>query len=107
MLKIILYLLILFSIKAYPQTVEHMSPQQIEEDIAFMIHSIEEVNVNPYFKISKNKFMRQIKLAQRCILKKSEVNSIDFYKAFQPIIIKLQDGHTIINIFDFCLRIFT
>jgi len=101
MLKITLYLFVLLSVKAYSQTVENMSPQQIKGDVEFMIHSIEDISVNPYFKISKGKFVKQIKLAEQDILKKPEVNSIDFYKVFQPVIVKLQDGHTVLNIYDF------
>ncbi|SFN90092.1 Peptidase family S41 [Paenimyroides ummariense] len=99
-MKILLYLPILFTLNIYSQTVKLISKDEVDEDVDYIKYTIEDASVSPYSQISKKKFVRLINRAHRRILKKDIISPFDFYLAFQPIIAKLRDGHTELNIAD-------
>ncbi|MDN3693080.1 S41 family peptidase [Chryseobacterium tructae] len=100
MFRRILYSFIIFPCIAWSQTSE-MSLKQVNEDVDFMIKSIDEVSVYPYSRISRRNFIFELEKAEKSISKQKKRNTIDFYKAFQPVMVKLEDGHTELNISDY------
>jgi len=100
-MRTLLYILLLFATTIYGQNFENISQLEVKENIAYMKHVISDASVNPYSSISEKRFHKLLKRAERRILKKSTVTPIDFYTAFQPVIARLRDGHTELNISDY------
>ncbi|WP_250254084.1 S41 family peptidase [Chryseobacterium sp. Marseille-Q3244] len=100
MFRKILYSFVILPCIALAQTAE-MTPKQVREDVGFMIKSIDEVSVDPYSGISRKKFIFEMQKAEKDILKQKKRSIVDFYKAFQPVMVMLEDGHTELNISDY------
>ncbi|WP_160139924.1 hypothetical protein [Chryseobacterium sp. c4a] len=99
MLRKILYSFVIFPCIVWAQTAE-MTPKQVREDMNFLIKNIDEISVEPYRKISRENFVLELQNAEKSIVKKPIISNIDLYKAFQPVIVTLEDGHTELNISD-------
>ncbi|CAH2213901.1 S41 family peptidase [Tepidibacter aestuarii] len=103
LVKNILFTFLVFSlclITAYANNTEEKenvySKNQVKEDIEFMIKTMEDVHPNLYFKVSKEDIKKEIDEQLKEIDK--PINSIDVYRKCAPIISKLQDGHTSIQL---------
>ncbi len=66
--------------------------KQVEEDIEFMIKTMENVHPNLYFNVSKEEIKKEIDEKLKEI--DEPISSIEIYRKFAPIIAKLKDGHT-------------
>lgn len=99
MFRKILYISVLFPCIVLAQTAK-MTTKQVREDMNFLINNIDEISVDPYRKISRENFVLELQNAEKSIVKKPIISNIDLYKAFQPIIVKLEDGHTELTISD-------
>lgn len=100
MFRKILYSFVILPCIALAQTAE-MTSKQVREDVGFMIKSIDEVSVDPYSRISRKKFIFEMQKAEKYILKQKKRSIVDFYKALQPVMVMLEDGHTELNILDY------
>lgn len=99
MFRKMLYISVVFPCIVLAQTAE-MTAKQVREDMNFLIKNIDEISVDPYRKISRENFVLELKNAEKSIIKKPIISNTDLYKAFQPVIVKLEDGHTELNISD-------
>jgi len=100
-MKPLLYILLFFATTIYGQNLENISQLEVKKDVAYIKHAIEDASVNPYRSISEKRFHKLLKRAERRLSKKSAVTPVEFYTAFQPVIAKLRDGHTELNISDY------
>lgn len=66
--------------------------ENIQEDIDFMLRTLEDVHPNLYFALSKEELQKE--LDEKLDAVKAPITDIEFYKDFAPTISKLQDGHT-------------
>ena len=71
---------------------EKIPAHQLHEDIDEFIDILEEVHVNPYMKISKDKFYQAIASLKRSI--SDSLNRQQFYQVFTPLVDLLNDSHT-------------
>ncbi|MBP2615562.1 S41 family peptidase [Chryseobacterium jejuense] len=81
-----------------------MTTKQVREDIDFLIKNIDEVSVDPYSRISRKNFLLEMHNVENTIVKQPTISPVDFYKALQPVIVKLEDGHTELNISDYVAK---
>lgn len=72
------------------------SPEELIEDIDFLIKTIEEVHPNPYAYVDKEKFYIELNNIKSKIDK--PMNEVDLYKLIAPLISSLKDGHTSVHI---------
>lgn len=103
MFRKIFYISILVPSFIWAQTGK-MTVQQVREDKDFLIQNIDEISVAPYSRISMENFVREMQNAEKQLVKQSIISNIDFYKAFQPVIVKLEDGHTELNISNYIAK---
>jgi len=71
---------------------KHYSKQKLIADIDSLYASINEIHVDMFANISKEKFEKEI--AQIKLQLKDSMTSIDFYNNLAPLVEKLGDGHT-------------
>lgn len=74
-----------------------LTNNMIREDIEFLNKSLTEISINPFAKFPEKKYYEKIDSIQLNFKKKEILNARDFYSAIQPIISRLQDGHTEIS----------
>jgi hypothetical protein len=67
-------------------------PIDLQRDVGSLVSYLEETHPNPYFTYSKEKFYEDISKVKQRIDK--PLNVIEFYLLLEPIIVKLKDGHT-------------
>ncbi|MCC8425536.1 S41 family peptidase [Mucilaginibacter sp. UR6-11] len=90
----ILIITILMSLNLAGQPLVRPLRQEIITDVSYLKSAVDEITVNPYLRISKAQFLREIDKAESKLLRKPQVNIIDLYTFLQPVIVKLEDGHT-------------
>lgn len=71
---------------------EKIPAHQLHEDIDEFIDILEEVHVNPYMKISKDKFYQAVNRLKQSI--SDSLNRQQFYQVFTPLVDLLNDSHT-------------
>lgn len=71
---------------------EKIPVNKLHEDIDEFIDVLEEVHVNPYMKIPKDKFYQAIDSLKRSIV--DSLNRQQFYQVFTPLVDMLNDSHT-------------
>lgn len=71
---------------------EKIPAHQLHEDIDEFIKILEEVHVNPYMKISKDKFYQAVDSLKKSI--SDSLNRQQFYQVFTPLVDLLNDSHT-------------
>lgn len=71
---------------------EKIPANKLHEDIDEFITILEEVHVNPYMKVSKDKFYQAVDSVKRSIT--DSLNRQQFYIVFTPIVDLLNDSHT-------------
>jgi len=71
---------------------EKIPAHQLHEDIDEFIDILEEVHVNPYIKISKDKFYQAVDSLKQSI--PDSLNRQQFYQVFTPLVDLLNDSHT-------------
>lgn len=71
---------------------EKIPAHQLHEDIDEFIEILEEVHVDPYMKISKDKFYQAVERLKKSIT--DPLNRQQFYQVFTPLVDLLNDSHT-------------
>lgn len=104
LLPILLLLLLIFqnaNVQKYSCKTNEIKPSeiaekipvhQLHEDIDEFIDILEEVHVNPYMKISKDKFYQAVDSVKQSIT--DSLNRQQFYQVFTPLVDLLNDSHT-------------
>jgi C-terminal processing protease CtpA/Prc len=93
MKELILILGIFISISAYSQ--EKISPENLRNDIDYLIEKYEKIHPNLYAHTDKKYFTSQVDRLKNEIT--DSMNSFDFWMRLAPIINELKDGHTSIS----------
>lgn len=95
MLKNVLLLLTFVTINTtiiYGQNEQAFTPLQMREDVDTLVKYLEEAHPNPYYRYSKEKFYKDVQLVKSRLNK--NLNIVDFYLTTEPLLGKLDDGHT-------------
>lgn len=95
MLKKVLLLLIFITIRTtivYGQNTQTFTPLQMRQDIDSLVKYLEEAHPNPYYRFSKEKFYKDVQLVKNSLNKNLTI--VDFYLVAEPLLGKLDDGHT-------------
>jgi len=71
---------------------EKIPAHKLHDDINEFIYILEEVHVNPYMKVSKDKFSQTADSVKRSIT--DSLNRQQFYQVFTPLVDLLNDSHT-------------
>jgi C-terminal processing protease CtpA/Prc len=71
---------------------EKIPVDKLHEDIDYFMEVLEEVHVNPYLNIQKDKFYSEIKKLKTNIDK--PLTRKEFYQIFTPVVLMLKDSHT-------------
>ena len=66
--------------------------QELKSDIDSLIKFIEETHPDPYTRYPRDSFYRDISNVKRLITE--HLSTLSFYQLIEPVIVKLQDGHT-------------
>lgn len=87
---------VLFSILLLPECLQEQNDEKIEavllqEDVEFLVRSIEEIHPDPYTKISKEEFYTAKDEVLREI---RDMDKYEFYKLIAPLIALIGDAHT-------------
>lgn len=88
----LLILFLLLSSLAFSQQINKLTPLQMKQDIDTLIHYLEETHINPYYRYPKDKFYKDVSLVKKNLT--NELDLIDFYLKIEPLLAKLEDGHT-------------
>jgi hypothetical protein len=93
--SIAVILSLLMSLHVFGQTSSsNLSKDQIKADVKYLLTAIDEIPVNPYVRINKSKFLKEMDKAEEKLFAKEKVTIIDLYSCLQPVIVLLEDGHT-------------
>lgn len=71
---------------------QNFRPQELKDDLDFLVQTYESVHPNLYAYYSKNDFYNEISGVKEQI--KSPMSDLDFWLLLAPIVNKLSDGHT-------------
>lgn len=85
-------ILSMLMINAYANEENSYTKEEVRQDIEFMFETMESVHPNLYF--GKDKDEIEEKIESKLDEIESPVNETEIYKAFQPIVSSLGDGHT-------------
>ncbi|RXK83851.1 S41 family peptidase [Filimonas effusa] len=88
----ILLLLLFFSSSIYSQNIPVLTPIQLKQDIDSLVKYLDETHINPYYRYPKQLFQQDVIALKKRITK--DLNILDFYVRIQPLLGKLEDGHT-------------
>ncbi|MCJ0743819.1 S41 family peptidase [Pedobacter montanisoli] len=91
-INFVLILLVLLSFSTKSQQLRVLTPIQMTNDVDTLVRFLEETHLNPYYKYSKENFVKDVALIKKGLTKHLTV--IDFYLKIEPLLAKLQDGHT-------------
>ena len=80
----------------FGQSAQTFSPREMREDIDTLVKYIEEAHPNPYYRYPKAKFYADAASVKNKIT--GPLDLIDFYLLTEPLITKLEDGHTDLRI---------
>ncbi len=89
-------LLVLVSFSVLGQKVPYLTPKQMNQDVDTLVKSIEETHLNPYYKYPRDKFVKDVALLKKEL--KTDLSVLDFYLKVEPLLAKLEDGHTDLHI---------
>lgn len=76
----------------YSQDGKRLAPLQMSQDVDSLISYVEATHINPYYKYPKDKFYREVNSLKKKLT--VSLDLIDFYLKIEPLLAKLQDGHT-------------
>ncbi len=68
------------------------SPQQMKEDIDTLVKYLEDTHPNPYYRYPKAQFYQDVQATKNSFSK--DLSLLDFYLKAEPLLAKLDDGHT-------------
>jgi len=85
------------SIKQQLTDIYH-SPEELQADLIHLFERIEAIHIDPYTVTSKVEIENQIEEARSHLTK--PMNSLEFWKIVNPIVVNLFDGHTGLGITD-------
>ncbi|RFM32419.1 S41 family peptidase [Chitinophaga silvisoli] len=87
-------LFLFFSINNFiiSQSLKTFNLSEMRDDIDTLVKSIEDTHINPYYKYSRADFYNDVRVLKKQL--KHPLNTVDFYLLIQPLIAKLEDGHT-------------
>ena len=71
---------------------ESLSIVEMRNDIDSLVKIIEEIHINPYYKVSKIDFYKEIDSLKNNLT--AEKDTIEFWKYVAPVVARLEDGHT-------------
>jgi hypothetical protein len=97
-MKRILILLIGISIiviSCNPKNEVKISVSSLKSDLDTLVSILEEVHINPYYKLPKQSFYKKIDSLKEQL--HNPLTEIEFYKLVTPIVSELQDGHTFVS----------
>lgn len=87
--SLFLLLFILIQLNVFGQNV--FSPEDLKNDLDSMVYQIESAHPNPYYRYSKNRFLKDVKKTKLSIHK--PMTYMEFYLMAQKLVAKLEDGH--------------
>ena len=99
-IKFISYIFMITPSIIFAQSKE-LTKVQVIGDVKFIISALENTSVAPYEHISKENFHKKMSIIESSLVNKDNVNEVDFYKAVQPIVNLLKDGHTYLYLEDY------
>jgi len=91
MKKQILFVFLLITFSLIGQETK-FTKQELKVDLDSLVSYIEQVHINPYTCISKEKFYRNIELCKKNLSDSTSI--IKYYTLISPIVSSLNDGHT-------------
>jgi hypothetical protein len=89
---IVLCLIVFGNYFMYGQSARNFSVQEMRDDIDTLVSYLEATHINPYYRYPKKDFYNAVRAAKSNLRK--PLNLIDFYLMVQPVIARLEDGHT-------------
>lgn len=93
MKKLLAFVLLFFLLSGclQEQSEEKIEAALLQEDVEFLVRSIEEIHPDPYTKISKEEFY----MAKDEVLREiRDMDKYEFYKLIAPLVALIGDGHT-------------
>lgn len=82
----------LFTVNLYSQNSKMLTPVEMKQDIDSLTQYLEETHIDPFYRYSRDKFVKDIKSVKKKLT--TNLNLVDFYIRIEPLLAKLEDGHT-------------
>ena len=92
---ILLISVLILEISCNPKSEDKIPISSLKSDLDTIVSILEEVHINPYYKLPKKIFYKKIDSLKAQLL--SPLTEIEFYKLITPIVAELQDGHTFVS----------
>lgn len=90
--RLLLSALLLTAIMLFSNAQPLYSPEQLKADIDTMVRYLEDTHINPYYRYGKALFYKDVEQVKDQLRQPLDVTS--FYLRVQPLLGKLEDGHT-------------
>lgn len=90
---------LLFSGFVSEQSKRKYTPREMRQDIDSMVRYLQNAHPNPFYRYPKAAFLKDVKRVKAGLHK--SLDKVDFYLAVEPLLGKLEDGHTDLHISQF------
>jgi hypothetical protein len=87
---------LLLTTVGFGQNLKKIAPFNMRQDIDSLVKYLEEAHPNPYYRYSKERFYKDVQIVKNSLNK--PLDQVDFYLAIEPLLGKLEDGHTDLHI---------